>query len=430
VDSIQEFTAAPSDGFRQKEYIMRKNTNFYIIVILATMSSLMSQTLKSETEFEFDGYIYIMPMMQSVSDLTAESEVAEIFFGNLTRLRLRPTINFSENSRLTVHYEIDMNFSEINMSFDDLEAFTGGLDIPGLKFSDISNRQAVDLSDDLYNNGKFTSKHYIDRFYYKHIFDWGEVVLGRQRISWGVGRVWQPTDLFNPINPANYSKFEKDGADAVSVKYFIGNFTDLELVYSFGNIWKDADYGARFRTNYKKFDISLMSGYFDNRIVIGSDLAGDIIYGIGFRAEAIASFNESHADSNFVRAIAGLDYQFNADWYGVIEYQFNGEGRSCLNCAGAELFNDFIRLIKGEIQNLGRHYLTGLISWKVGDLTSLSLNNITNLNDQSGFVGGGLSYSASDNINLKANAMFFYGDKMTEYSYYPNAAFLTFEYYF
>ncbi|MCK5741579.1 MAG: hypothetical protein KAH48_05125, partial [Chlorobi bacterium] len=106
---------------------MKKNTVFHIILILVTMISLMYRSAKSETEFEFDGYIYVMPMMQSVNDFTNEAEDAEIFFGNLTRLRLRPTINFSENSRLTVHYEIDMNFSEINMSFDDLEAFTGGL---------------------------------------------------------------------------------------------------------------------------------------------------------------------------------------------------------------------------------------------------------------------------------------------------------------
>ena len=42
--------------------------------------------------------------------------------------------------------------------------------------------------------------------------------------------------------------------------------------------------GFRFRTNYSEYDLSLIGGYFDKRIVIGGDFAGNL-FEAGVRGE-------------------------------------------------------------------------------------------------------------------------------------------------
>ena len=367
-------------------------------------------------EYIFDGYIYDMVSYQKMPDAISAFGLTEFageddFWMNLTRARFTPELKFSTDSRITMHYEIDALWTKFALPF-----FTG---------TDKTNRQAIDLSWTPVNEDKVMVRHYIDMLYYKHMFDFGEIKFGRQVISWGQGRIWQPTDLFNPINPANFSKIERDGADAVSFKYYLGLFSDIEFVFNFRERWDRANFGARYRTNTGEYDISAMGGYFDDKIIIGCDFAGNL-WDAGVRGEAIFAMHKDDIDSNYVRAILGIDHQITEDLYGMLEYQYNGEGTS----DKTQYLQYFQRVLNGEMQNVGKNYIAASANYKFHPLISGTLTSITNINDGSGFAGIDLAYNILQNLNLGVGAYYFFGDKLDEYWYYSSAAFITGQFYF
>ncbi len=391
---------------------MKKSLLLSIFLFFVAIAELFS------IELDFNGYVYVLPTYQKLpksAKLFNISEDNDSYFMDLNRFRLRPTLHLSEDTRITMHYELDFSVSNAIIPYQTNYGKT--------------NRQVLNLhnkfiDNKIDNNWNLIAEHFIDLLYFKHSFDFGEITAGRQVISWGVGRVWQPTDLFNPLNPANFSKFEKDGVDAVSFKYFAGNFTDIEFVYNFRETIKQSNVGARFRTNFNEYDVSLMTGYFDEKYAVGADFTGNF-FGAGLRGEAIYKFHKDK-DSSFFKCIAGLDYQFTSDIYGLIEYQFNGEGTANKD----KYINYFERLAKGEIQNLGKNYLTSNFTYLIHPLVNSGLMVLTNLDDMSGYVGLNASWSALDELNLKLGTMFFWGEEKTEYSYYSTAVYLIGEFFF
>lgn len=390
---------------------MKKN-NLIISFLIVVVLFLNPERSSSELDLDYTGYIYNLPSymkMPEAADLFGLDFEEDYFFLDLTRFRFMPDLHITENSRITMHYELDMIWSKYSL--------------PYLTGVDMTNRQALDLKWTLIDEEKFKAQHYIDMLYYKHLFDFGEITVGRQVISWGVGRIWQPMDLFNPINPANFSKFEKDGADAVSAKIYLGMFSDVEVVYNFREKWEDANFGGRYRTNFQMFDLALMAGYFDKRTILGASFEGDVL-GAGIRGEGIFSYNENDTDSNFVRFILGADYQFTPDLYALIEYKFNGEGTDCKTCY------DIGRLFRGEILNVSRNYLTGQANYKLHALVNLNAGGNINLNDESGYANLVIEWETLSNLKLSAAGIYFWGGRWSEYSYYSTTYYLMGQFYF
>ncbi len=364
-------------------------------------------------DFKINGYIYNLPVIQkypeAYSELTNAKSDEDYIYSNITKVRIRPSLYIGNNTEINAHYEINSMISNISvpLSFGD----------------DISNRQAVDLKTQPFSNDNVMINHFIDRLYVKQFFDFGEITAGRQRVSWGVGRIWQITDLFNPINPANFTQFEKEGADALSGKIYTGNFSDLEMVINFRQSFNDYNYGFRYRTNFSEFDFGAIGGYFDNRYVTGLEIAGNF-FDAGVRSEILLSADESDIKSNYYKLLLGIDYQFTDKLYGLLEYKHNGQGTECKLCYDLE------KLFKGEMQNAGLDYFASQITYQFHPLLSGNLMLITNLRDNSGFLSSGLNYNIFQNFNLGLSGIFFYGSERSEYWYYSTSGLINIEWYF
>ncbi len=376
---------------------MMKITILFVLILIAPKLFAV--------DFGVNGYIFEMPAILNVQDIKG-SEYKAI---NFTRARVRPTLDLTENSRITAHYELDFLLSEQLL--------------PGMPNMSKTNRQAISLFDEISSGNKYRVNHFIDMLYYKHLFDDFEFTLGRQIISWGSGRVWQPTDLFNPINPANIFKYERDGVDALTAKYYLGAFSDVEVVVNFRELMEDNNYAFRLRTNIAKYDMSFMTGYFDKRAVLGADFAGNL-FDAGFRGEMLYSFGNDEGRAKYIKTVIGLDYQITSDLYALVEYQFNGEGKA------DKAKYEYLRLAFGEIQNLSRNYFTEQIVYKLGALWAISASMLQNMNDGSGYFGGILEYSWLQNVNLKCAGMYFYGSENDEYANYGTAMYGILEFYF
>jgi hypothetical protein len=380
----------------------------------------IAHPLFAQTDFEFSGYVAELPMYQRLpSQLATLGNLERDMVVNLTRLRLRPTMRLWDGASLSLEHEVDFLYSTQSMLFSSM--------------SDITNRQAVDLRWHLVDEKHTSLQHYVDRLYFRQNFTWGSIIAGRQRIQWGTGRIWNPTDLFNPINPASFDKIEKDGADAISAKLYLGSFTDLQAVVNFrkargqreGVSAPDStNAGIRFRTNYSEFDLSAMTGWFDRRMIMGGDFAGNL-FEAGVRGEVVYVMEgENQPNSDYLRMVFGADYQFTSRFYALVEYLYNGEGFS-----EPEQYEIF-RLYQGDILNLNRKYIYLGGTYLVHPLVTATAGAIHSLGDGSGFISLVASWSSSDNSMVSAGFMLPYGSTRDEYSYYPSSLYLKGEFHF
>lgn len=370
------------------------------------------KTLPAQINLNLSGYFVELPVYMIMKNYPVFLPFPnKNQFLNLNRLRLKPELDLWQNARINVEYEVDALYSEKNLLFD---------------LSSVStNRQLFNLRWNLINKGNYKVSHYFDRLYFRQDFLWGNISIGRQRIAWGSGRIWNPTDLFNPVNPANFAKIEKDGADVAAFTYFFGNFTDFDLVYNPQEEIENSNAGFRFRTNLEQYDLSVIGGYFDRRFVGGWDFAGSV-FSAGIRGEGIISMNKENINDNYTRFILGIDYQITPELYALIEYQYNGEGKANKT--------DYLlllpKLVKGEILNLSKNYIAVSANYTFSFITSASLLLIQNLNDGSGFVVVSGLYSISSDLTLNIGTQITYGNDFSEYWYYPQSVYSQVEYYF
>uniref|UniRef100_UPI00321626C1 kelch repeat-containing protein n=1 Tax=uncultured Arthrobacter sp. TaxID=114050 RepID=UPI00321626C1 len=100
-----------------------------------------------------------------------------------------------------------------------------------------------------------------------------DATLGRQRIAWGSGRMWNPTDLFNPYNPAQLERDERTGVDAVLVEKSFSALSRLSVAYA-PQRNAPASRAVRYRSNFAKTDMAWMVGEFRDSRIAGFEFAG------------------------------------------------------------------------------------------------------------------------------------------------------------
>jgi hypothetical protein len=366
-------------------------------------------SLSAQPKIDFDGYIVNVPAFLRLNKtLSLLHNIDQNIWMDVTRLRLRPTLNLSENGYIALEYEADGTYNSGTMLM--------------LVPPSVNRHQLFDLSWDLRNSDRWQFIHGIDRFYYRQQVGAFDISIGRQRIAWGSGRIWNPTDLFNPLNPTVFSKIEKDGVDAASVKLTLGTLTDATLVYN-PQQKKTSNYGIRFRTNYKEYDIIGIAGYFDKRVIVGGDVAGNL-FDAGIRSEIILSMKKEDASEYFLKGILGADYQWTAKLYTLVEYHYNGEGER--NPAKYNLS----KLSAGEMLNVGVNYLAVSASYLIHPLVTAIVTGIGNLDDKSAFLALSVAYLPTDEMSVTFGGQLFAGDQMDEYWYYPGSGYLKMEMFF
>ncbi|MDH7515869.1 MAG: hypothetical protein QHI48_08355 [Bacteroidota bacterium] len=360
-------------------------------------------------DFGADGYFLALPAWQVLDEKVArEFASSRNILSEGMRLRFRPNVHFGSGLSFSAEYEINETAASSSM-------------VSGFR-TDLGHRQITPLRWVVASRSCARVEHFIDRLSIRWNTDQGSVVVGRQRISWGTGRIWNPTDLFNPINPADYGKIEKDGVDALSAKANFGSFTDLQFVVNAGEHGRNINAGGRFRTNTSGFDFSILGGSFDRRTVVGGDIAGSV-FEAGIRAEAMAVIRNP-SGVRFVKWIAGADYQFSPEFYALVEYHFNGEG------ADDPSSYDFSRLVTGRIINLGRAYAAVAATYMLHPLVSLAFAATGNLGDASAFTHLSATWSAHEDLQVTGGIMYTFGKPGGEYTLYPKALYVRGEWYF
>lgn len=337
--------------------------------------------------------------------LESSNDLVEDGVEDLNRARLMLDTRVTQQLDFVLHYEQLATIHPIDPTASSL--FLGT--------STAGNRPGVlDLSWPILTNDDVQWRQEIDRLYAHRRQSWGDVTVGRQAISWGVGLIWAPQDLFIGFSPVEIDREFRTGIDAARVLVSLGPFTEAEIVYAaYEKEFDQQSAALRWRTTLSdsNVDVELMAGKFFDDVVVGGLAAGQL-GGVGLRGEATLTNNFGGGDKrvgkqHFVRGIVGADYRFSGDVLCVAEYYFNGFGE--------EDAGEYIgiapspRFTRGEIFNFGRHYLGFIADWEAHPLLHLLGQGQWNLLDPSAQVGPALSVSLTDEAQLDVGAYFALG---------------------
>jgi hypothetical protein len=286
------------------------------------------------------------------------------------------------------------------------------------------DRRWFDLTHEFTNEAKNATLVRLDRFSVGFTGDTTVVRFGRQAISWGNGLLYTPMDIFNPFDPATVDKEYKSGDDMLYAQYLLGSGNDIQAVAVIrrdpvsGEVEPEQSSVAikyhGFLAGYE-YDL-LLSRHYDD-LVVGLGGSADI-GGAVWRGDLVVSDTQT---DTVVTAVAGGSYSWVSgghNWSGALEYYYNGFGQSggdysLAGLAGNE--NLLQRLARGEIFNLGRHYLGASATIEMTPLLVLSPNMFINLTDPSALAQLVLSYDWQQNIQLLAAMNIPLGSNGSEY---------------
>ncbi len=255
-------------------------------------------------------------------------------------------------------------------------------------------------------------------FYSKREFN---LTVGRQRVAWGQARIWNPTDLFNPISPLKIEGDQRPGVDAVSIDYSLGPLSGLNIVYTPGDEGSKSSTGARVRTNIRGYDLSMMLGEFREDKVMGFDFAGNIGDG-GLRGEGV--FTDQKEGKDFTRFVISGDYSFPDNLYLLLEYLYNGGN------LGKDIPIFSLTEFTGEIVTRNRNFLAAGIGDDLTPLIRFNLYAIYDIDEESLFFNPDIRYNIFSNLDWVIGARIFSGNVDSEYGSLSNTYYTSIEWYF
>lgn len=302
-----------------------------------------------------------------------------------------------------------------------------------------TKRDFVDLDWLMWNSKSTLGYLEVDRLY----FDWNlnklQLTLGRQRVAWGTCWVWNPTDIFNPLNVLDFDYEELPATDAIRLQYYTGAVSKFEIAYKPAKENRNQILAGLWSINKWDYDFNFIAGMRFNRWLAGFSWVGDIL-DAGFRGEILVSektipsdnpnqlipFNNSIYNFNHTIISASLsgDYTFENSFYIHTEILFNNNGKT------KSTFQ-----YQQDAASLG---MLGASRWSVYqefayDITPLirgTIFGIYNPSDHSIVVVPSVSYSVITNLDVFVNTFFFSGNPLTEFGEYGTTAYIRLKYSF
>ena len=267
------------------------------------------------------------------------------------------------------------------------------------------------LFDDIYQTDRVVAYHELDRALVSLHPDWGEVVVGRQAIGLGRGRLFSAVDIFNPFSPLEVDREWRRGVDAVRTEYRLSPTSSVEAILVGGESRDESAFVLRARGYFGNLDAEIMGGkrgedtFFGG--VFSSTLGEAEIHG----ELAVFRMPDPHPDGepwgndrNVPKAVLGTSYTFDIGNGLTIlgEYHYSGFGVKDINDAtvlfGRPEYEK--RLLRGDTQILGRHAVGLQASYPFNESLTGSLTVLGSPKDGSGMVSPSLRWDVSRTTSL------------------------------
>ncbi|MEE9282211.1 MAG: hypothetical protein V3V67_18750 [Myxococcota bacterium] len=272
-------------------------------------------------------------------------------------------------------------------------------------------------------------RHLLYRAWVRYAGDRVEVTLGRQRIALGRGRLWNPTDLFNPIPALAIEPGQRIGQDAALVRLRLT--PDLEGV----GIWSPQDdpddHRAALRLEYSaiELDAAVMAGRIGRDWVFGADFARNLL-GAAVRGEA--TYTHLRAGGRIWQVVGSVDYTFGVGTglYTLVEHFFNEDlvrrtdlallvGSTSLDQLRAALTDPEVSAIS-RLPAIVRNKTAFQVSYELMPFLSAGLLWIHDWSGPSEAIVPSLVYSPRSDLEISLSTQLFVGsDDDSEYAGVP-----------
>ena len=276
-----------------------------------------------------------------------------------------------------------------------------------------------------YYEGSVYAKLY--RLYAGYEDNKNRAVLGLQNVTMGVGRIWTPTNLFNPKNIYALEPDETFGVTALSYTRHINDMSHVTVVASemADNSFK---YGGRYKAflDITDFAIDVVSS--DDTKMLGFELEGNLLEsGVELRAEGVYIKNTLKTltaldEKEFFQAIVGADYGFVNGVTLVAEALYSSESFSYQEI----LLNHDSEIASNLVYS--KFYTALSLSYGFNIFLDGSLLYIESFNDKnSRFISPTLTYTMNDYNSFVVGAMVQNGSSDSEFGMLENSYYFKWE---
>ncbi len=283
----------------------------------------------------------------------------------------------------------------------------------------------IDMSWSWINADNLVAHTAIDRLWLNYSSNKWDIRLGRQRINWGQNIVWNPNDLFNVLNYADFDYEERPGSDAVKVQRYLKNNGSVQFAYKITEDFSDAVFAGMYRFNKKNYDFQVLAGKYNQDVAVGFGWAGNI-KNAGFKGES--TFFQPLEDSlnQVVLTSVSWDMSLSNGMYVLVSGLHNSNGTNDLNrlltlsgSAGGQLD------LKNLMPNKYSLFIQG--SGAINPLVNASLASIIAVDLGGVFAMPTISISLKQNLDLSLVGQSFLGVVDDKVSALSNAVFVRFK---
>ncbi len=238
-------------------------------------------------------------------------------------LGVSPSLLAQTRVRLDLQARYKERFSA-QISYDnELFLGTGRKSLQFALADERGNGTWIDLDRTLADTKDSTWQHLLYRGWVRYEGDDVEAAAGRQRIALGRARLWNPTDLFNPIPPLAIEGDQRIGVDSVVGRVRLVD--DLWLAAIVAPQDRDDLYrsAVRLELSRRSLDAALMFARIETDSVYGADFATNL-GDAALRGEGTWTFHEKGGHTT--QLVASLDYTFGigTGLYALVEHFYNG----------------------------------------------------------------------------------------------------------
>jgi hypothetical protein len=172
------------------------------------------------------------------------------------------------------------------------------------------------------DEGSLTWRHLLYRGWVRYASDDFELSVGRQRIALGRARLWNPSDLFNPIPPLAIEQDERIGEDSVVARARLYGELWSSLIVAPRSNGDDYRSALRLEFSHRSLDAAAMFARVRTDEVVGADFATNL-GDAALRGEAVWFFHE-HGGRD-AQLVLSLDHTFGigAGLYAGVEHFYN-----------------------------------------------------------------------------------------------------------
>lgn len=395
-------------------------------------------------DINFSGYYKSFFNLLIPKNITSEGDDVEIPDLGMYSGKIRLKVSYSPADWISFRAEYELTPTILDTSALSSFQLLTGVNPPKYRITDIPDKLYPGENTP---EGGFYINQNLDRFFATLSFNFADIYIGRQVISWGSSYIFNPTDIISPFNFNEIDKEEKTGVDALRIRIPLGAMDELDIGYVFGdeNGIKNSAFFIRGKFNLFKSDFSILILGFRQNLLLGFDMSGSL-GGAGLRLETAYILDKVmdkdlpvELKNNYFRLSLGLDYNFNDRFYGYFEYHFNSPGsldpNNYLSLSTGNAYSE------GSVYLLGKHYISAGLTYQLHPLVPLSAFAIYNMSDKSIIISPSLEYNISENIYLSFGTFISAGKGIqvtntdslnlrSEFGSYPNLIFTSFRIYF